>query len=182
MPAIGQKFPEKISAEEFARRKNSKAPWVLRPAVPQDLGQLAQIEPVLFPDEAWDKQLLREEITHVDRSYVVAIEVDEAVDRPGGGYAPILGYAGIMQLGDVADLHTIGSLREGSGIGQALLAWCVEQAQMRGCEQLLLEVRVDNSRAIAFYERAGFETLGLRKNYYHTAQGPVDALVMSREL
>lgn len=191
MPAIGKPLFERISTAEFERRRSSVAPWILRPAAPADLEQLAQIEPVLFPDEAWDKQMLREEITHADRSYVVAVEAGENPSdgaklkpafEPTDTATPILGYAGIMKLGEIADLHTIGTLREGAGIGQAMLNWCIAEAKTAGCKQLLLEVRVDNERAVAFYERAGFEALGIRKNYYHTPSGKLDALVMVKEL
>ncbi len=41
---------------------------------------------------------------------------------------------------------------------------------------MLLEVRVDNTRAQKLYERFGFEPLGFRRGYYQP--GNVDALVM----
>ena len=41
---------------------------------------------------------------------------------------------------------------------------------------MLLEVRVDNTRAQKLYERFGFEPIGFRRGYYQP--GNVDALVM----
>lgn len=46
------------------------------------------------------------------------------------------------------------------------------------CEQLFLEVRVDNLPAINLYNKLGFREINLRKNYY----GDVDALVMERNI
>ncbi len=41
---------------------------------------------------------------------------------------------------------------------------------------MLLEVRVDNTRAQKLYERFGFEPIGFRRAYYQP--GNIDALVM----
>lgn len=46
------------------------------------------------------------------------------------------------------------------------------------CEQLFLEVRVDNLPAINLYNKLGFREINRRKNYY----GDVDALVMERNI
>lgn len=144
--------------------------WRLRPASEDFLEQIAAAELVLFPDEAWDPRMLREEILHPSRRYVLAVE--------SAPPAQLLGYAGIMLAGDVADLHTIGTLREGRGIGRALLAWCEEQAREGGADRMLLEVREDNTRARAFYERAGFGEIARRPGYYRTRRGAVDALIL----
>ena len=45
----------------------------------------------------------------------------------------------------------------GQGIGQALLAWAEERARQLGCCKLTLEVLSNNTRAMASYERAGFQ-------------------------
>ena len=46
--------------------------------------------------------------------------------------------------------------------------------------EVLLEVRVDNTRAQKLYQRFGFEPIGFRKGYYQP--GNVDALVMRRDM
>src|SRR5699024_1087110 len=94
----------------------------------------------------------------------------------------LLGYAGIMLAGDLADLHTIGTRREGEGIGRALLAWCEEQARRGGAERMLLEVREDNSRARAVYTAAGYREIDRRRDYYRIRGRRIDALVMQRDL
>lgn len=48
------------------------------------------------------------------------------------------------------------------GIGMQLLAACIAQARLWGHEDIMLEVRDDNTRGIQFYQRMGFEE-NLRK-------------------
>jgi ribosomal-protein-alanine N-acetyltransferase len=180
--------------------------WSLREAAREDLLEIAEAELVLFPDEAWDVFMLAEEIGHADRRYVVVREDAETgreatgsgheapatghrtgtpargADGSGGGDGPLLGYAGIMLAGDVADLHTIGTLRPGRGIGRAMLGWCEEAARDGGAERMMLEVREDNERARAFYDRAGFAAISRRRGYYRTATGGMDAIIMSKDL
>lgn len=162
--------------------------WTLRPATLEDVEEIAFAELELFPDEAWTVIQLAEEVEHPDRRYVVAVEGDaEPVCSPDGRTLPsrggaLLGYAGIMLAGDLADLHTIGTRREGEGIGRALLAWCEEQARRGGAERMLLEVREDNDRARAVYAAAGYREIGRRRGYYRIRGRRIDALVMEREL
>lgn len=149
--------------------------WALRPATLADVEEIAFAELELFPDEAWNVFQLAEEIEHPDRRYVVAVASADASGE-------LLGYAGIMIAGDLADLHTIGTLREGVGIGRAMLAWCEEQARREGAERLLLEVREDNDRARAFYTRSGYQEIDRRRGYYRIRGRRIDALVMQRQL
>ena len=46
---------------------------------------------------------------------------------------------------------------EGKGIGSALLEKCLELSREVGMKKLKLEVDIDNSNAILFYQRKGFD-------------------------
>ena len=151
------------------------AGWALRPAVLEDVEEIAFAELELFPDEAWNVFQLAEEIAHPTRRYVIAAD-------GAGARGALIGYAGIMLAGDIADLHTIGTRSEGQGIGRALLAWCEEQARRGGAERMLLEVREDNTRARAVYTAAGYREIGRRRGYYRIRGRRIDALVMERAL
>lgn len=48
----------------------------------------------------------------------------------------------------------------GKGIGRALMECCLETAAGHGCDVLWLGVWEHNTRAVAFYERWGFRTVG----------------------
>lgn len=45
----------------------------------------------------------------------------------------------------------------GTGVARTLIDRAVERAREAGCPELTLEVDVDNERAVAFYEKLGFE-------------------------
>ena len=162
--------------------------WFLRPAVLEDVEEIAVAELELFPDEAWSASQIAAEVEHPDRRYVVAVEAEGEPTRSADGRTlrsrdgALLGYAGIMLAGDLADLHTIGTRREGEGIGRALLAWCEEQARLGGAERMLLEVREDNDRARAVYAAAGYREIDRRRGYYRIRGRRIDALVMQRDL
>ncbi|MDN5821082.1 MAG: GNAT family N-acetyltransferase [Brachybacterium sp.] len=151
------------------------AEWALRPATLEDVEEIALAELELFPDEAWNVFQLAEEIAHPDRRYVIAARGED-------GTGELLGYAGIMLAGDLADLHTIGTRQERRGIGRALLAWCEQQARDGGAERMLLEVREDNARARAVYTTAGYREIDRRRGYYRIRGRGIDALVMQRDL
>ena len=52
-----------------------------------------------------------------------------------------------------------------------------------GAQRVFLEVRPSNPRAIALYERSGFNEIGRRPRYYPAADhGREDAIVMAMEL
>jgi ribosomal-protein-alanine N-acetyltransferase len=96
----------------------------------------------------------------------------------------LIGYAVIGLLGGrifpESEVHTIGvdPARQGRGIGYALLRRLLDDADAHG-GPVFLEVRTDNIAARTLYERNGFVTVGLRKNYYRPSGA--DAYTMKRE-
>lgn len=60
--------------------------------------------------------------------------------------------------------------RRGSGLGEAMVTWSVDQAQRRGCRLVQLTTNAERDHARRFYERLGFEPthvgmkLGLTSN------------------
>ena len=73
-----------------------------------------------------------------------------------------------------------GQLRHGGlGIGRALLAELLAEAERRGVRELFLEVRADNPAARGLYASMGFREIGVRPRYYQPED--VDAVVMKRD-
>ena len=66
------------------------------------------------------------------------------------------------------------------GLGTLLMDYLTEYAREYKMELIHLEVRPSNLAAIALYRKAGFETVGCRKNYY--AEDHEDALLMTLTL
>ena len=65
------------------------------------------------------------------------------------------------------------------GLGRDLLEHLIETLETRGVLTLWLEVRASNHAAIALYESLGFNEATIRRNYYPTAEGREDAIVMA---
>lgn len=65
-----------------------------------------------------------------------------------------------------ARLYSIAADPRFAGIGHKLLIAAEAEAARRGSTELRLEVRQDNHRAIALYERSGFRLRDRVKNYY----------------
>ncbi|WP_173405728.1 MULTISPECIES: ribosomal protein S18-alanine N-acetyltransferase [Streptomycetaceae] len=138
-----------------------------------DLDAVTELENDLFPDDAWSRGMFWSELADArhpaaTRHYVVAEEPD----------GRITGYAGLAAVAGTGDVQTIAVARDrwGSGLGARLLTELLRQATAFECREVLLEVRVDNTRAQRLYERFGFEPIGFRRGYYQP--GNVDALVM----
>lgn len=66
------------------------------------------------------------------------------------------------------------------GIANALLEKVIDELRKKGCKSLYLEVRASNISAVSFYEKYGFVSVGIRKNYYTSPKE--DAVVMMLEL
>jgi ribosomal-protein-alanine N-acetyltransferase len=142
---------------------------VLRRMVPADLPAVGMLEQQLFGDEAWSREMLVSELTQLPGRYYLAAD--------DGGV--IAGYAGLLTPGGPeADVLTIAvaESRWGEGIGAALLEALLDEAALRGCREVFLEVRVDNERAKRLYKRRGFAEVGIRRGYYQPSG--TDALVM----
>jgi len=75
---------------------------------------------------------------------------------------------------------------QGQGIAKQLLERFIAFGEQHTAENLFLEVRETNTRAIKLYERAGFSEMSVRKNYYPsddpTKNGNEDAILMGMTL
>ena len=69
---------------------------------------------------------------------------------------------------------------QGTGAGRALMQAAIAHARACGAPNLLLGVSRGNDRAVAFYRRAGFETVGTRR--FQVGEGVYDDLVMALAL
>lgn len=118
-----------------------------------------------------NENILLSELNREMSYYVVIVNNDEIVGY--GGMWEVLGEGHITHvcvdhphrrrgLGDLLMNHLLGRLRE---------------INYFAC---FLEVRESNEGAIALYEKHGFTTIGLRKNYY--SDNKEDALVLWKDI
>lgn len=68
------------------------------------------------------------------------------------------------------------------GLGQRCLAQFEAGARAQGASRAFLEVAASNQAARALYAAGGWTTDGTRPNYYATATGREDAILMSKAL
>ena len=98
--------------------------------------------------------------------------------------ATLIGY-GVLSTG-AGEAHILNvcvdPAMQGQGHGRRLLRRLVDLARWHHAEQVFLEVRPSNPRAIALYRDEGFNEIGTRPNYYPAAKGREDAIVMAMAL
>jgi ribosomal-protein-alanine N-acetyltransferase len=143
------------------------APFHVRAMTPHDVRAVVALERKVFSDP-WPETLFREALR--ETSLTTALVVEDA--------GTVAGYALCTFVSDEAHLENLAVQpeRRGMGMAQALLAALLDLAADRACSYMALEVRAANARAIRFYERNGFQSVAIRKNYYRR---PVeDAIVM----
>jgi ribosomal-protein-alanine N-acetyltransferase len=155
------------------RRAATVAAVVVRRMRWWDIAPVAELERELFPHDRWTVETFWSELAGVPetRYYLVAESLD----------GEIVGYAGLFAARDQADVQTIGVRldHQRTGLGRRLLNSLLDEARQRGCREVFLEVRAENTAAIRLYERTGFEVAGRRRGYYGRG---ADAIVMRRWL
>ena len=136
-----------------------------------DLGQVTRIESRIY-DFPWNLNVFRSCFGSGYEGCV--IELDRR----------IVGY-GIMLIA-AAECHLVNlcvDLRfQGRGLGRSLLRSMLSHAASLGAKRAILEVRPSNSAARSLYLSENFGETSLRKNYYPTAAGREDALVLAKLL
>lgn len=136
----------------------------------EDLPWVFEVERQCYP-LPWSQEGLRQAL-HSGRGFVFC-------DQAG---TP-LGYCFVQAVADEVSLlnFTVKPQWQGQGVGrkalQALLQYLRQQGRF---QQLFLEVRVSNRAALRLYQSAGFNEVGMRRNYYRNADGSrEDAIVMA---
>jgi ribosomal-protein-alanine acetyltransferase len=145
---------------------------LVRAAEPLDVAVVVDLEATCLEQDAWSEGLVREGIVGAlpTIGYLVA-ETDGAV----------VGHAVTSAAGDIAELQRIAvaPAHRRRGIAGQLLEAAVASASRTGADRMLLEVRADNSPALAFYAHHDFVEIDRRERYY--ADGTT-AVVMRRSL
>ena len=145
-----------------------------RAAIQLDLPVLVSMERVLFADSPWSMGQFKEEFKGVPNSRYFLVATNDA-DQ-------IVGYAAVLVVapGVEADVLTVAVLPEYArqGIATHFMNELEKWSKDKQALAMMLEVGVDNSGAIALYEKLGYQTIATRKNYY--GQG-LDAFVMRKE-
>lgn len=110
---------------------------------------------------------------------------EDCISKPYFAYClnqdeQLLGYYIGMKVLDEVTLMDIvvNSSHQGRGLGQILLEHLIDKCNQDNIQQIWLEVRESNAAAIHIYDNAGFILVEQRVNYYPSAKGKEDALIM----
>lgn len=135
----------------------------------EDVAAVATLEAVALGVDAWSESLVEQGIAGTVPTIHYLVVREDGV---------VVGYAVVSVAGDVVELQRIAvdPGRRRGGIATELLDEVVRKARAEGAERVLLEVREDNSGALAFYAARGFAEVARRLRYYRDG---ATAVVMS---
>lgn len=135
---------------------------------------------ILTESLAWDLRREREWIRGFDDSSSV-LYVGEVDGRVVGQVdAHIASYAKARHVSSLGIAIT--KSYRGLGIGRFLMERVLVWMKARGVEKAVLEVFSTNERAIALYQKLGFEVEGARKRHYKIRGKYVDDVMMAKWL
>ncbi|MBQ7562661.1 MAG: tRNA (adenosine(37)-N6)-threonylcarbamoyltransferase complex dimerization subunit type 1 TsaB [Lachnospiraceae bacterium] len=149
--------------EEAGERGN---PVVIRTMTEADVDAVCAFEEAVF-SMPWKKPDFLDMVRRDNLSYLV-------IEKDG----KVVGGAGIREiLGDI-ELTNVAVLPEyrRQGLAKRLMKAVFEEGKRLGGNQMTLEVRKSNIAAIRLYEGSGFQTEGVRKDFYE--KPAEDALIM----
>ncbi len=142
----------------------------LRLAKPDDVDAIAEIEKQSF-SVPWSRELITEELLFPLSLNIVAVSS-----------CKVVGYVLSWLIPPEVHILNIAISPEfrNKGIGKRIMEKLFQVAMERGASKFTLEVRSCNINAIIFYQRFGFVTKGIRRNYYQDTGE--DALIMWKEI
>ena len=117
--------------------------------------------------------------------YQMQVLCAEQNEGQGTGQNKLLGY--FVAMKGFEEVHllniTVAPEFQGRGWGKAMLEALAVWSRGQGANDLWLEVRASNARAIHVYQTHGFETISVRKDYYPDRNSArEDAVVMKLKL
>lgn len=117
----------------------------------------------------WSETMIRD-VTSRGACHHVLMDDDKVV-----GYFYAQNIVGEVTLLNIA----VDPAQQGKGYGKQLIESFLTMCEQVKAESAWLEVRESNTRAANLYEAAGFNEVDRRVNYYPTATGKEDAIIMS---
>jgi len=138
----------------------------------EDLEEVLRIEIDSFEDP-WNREYFVHEVLENRHSRCFCLR------NPG---QMVLGFACTWVVGKELLIHNFAIRRDrrGKGLGSRLLESVLDFGLGAGCRVAQLHVRPSNRPAVGLYRRAGFRTVGIRREYYGVGQE--DAWVLEKPL
>ena len=141
----------------------------IQPAGLRDLGALRKLEHACFEKDAWSLLDLMAVLTWPEVIRLKAVQDGEMVGFVAGDPRPSQDLSWIATIG-------VDPRYQHRGIGRALLRACENQMKF---SRARLTVRMSNEIAISLYEKEGYESVDVWRQYYNDGE---DGLVMEKVL
>lgn len=143
---------------------------IIRPVEEKDLKDIIEIEEDNFID-CWTLKQYDYDLNANEFAFLFAVIHEDE----------LIGYVDFWITFDQATINKIAIKKEYQkrGIGLILLEDTLSRIQSAEVNTITLEVRVSNSKAISLYQKVGFKTCVVKKNYYDDGE---DAYYMIKEL
>ena len=142
--------------------------------LPMDINNLTKVYELELEsyDFPWTKEILRDCILYKYDSFVAVFNDN------------LVGY--IISKITYPETHILNlTVKENfrkKGIGKALIELIISDARLRNSENIILEVRANNTDAQSLYKKLNFEVIGTRKDYYESKNDREDAYVLNLNL
>jgi ribosomal-protein-alanine N-acetyltransferase len=115
------------------------------------------------------------------------VYIKDMLDNPYSYYYKLvfedqlIGYFGLWVIFEDIQITTIAvdSEYQGSGFGKLMIEFIIDLVKSQNAENITLEVRKSNERAINLYQKYQFYKVAVRKNYYEDGE---DAYLMKLDL
>jgi ribosomal-protein-alanine N-acetyltransferase len=142
--------------------------------LPMDINYLTKVYELELEsyDFPWTKEILRDCILYKYDSFVVVLN-----DNLVGYIISKIAYPETHIL----NLTVKKNFRK-KGIGKDLIELIISDARLRNSENIILEVRANNTDAQSLYKKLNFEVIGTRKDYYESKNDREDAYVLNLNL
>ncbi|HDD56710.1 MAG TPA: N-acetyltransferase [Nitrososphaeria archaeon] len=127
----------------------------------KDLDEIYEIEVECFGREAYSKWIYRWLLKDEKTIFLKAVRDDVIL----GFVVGRVERSGKRMVGRIYTINVRPELR-GKGIGKLLMNVIEDSFKREGCEEIILEVAVDNHPAINLYRSMGYDFIGKLENYY----------------
>ena len=134
------------------------------------VAQVAELEKICFGSAAWSENSITSELKNQLSLWLVALDGET-----------VAGYVGSQTVMDESDMMNVAVHPDcrRQGIAEELVNALTDALREKESRCLTLEVRASNEPAKKLYEKLGFVSVGLRKNYYRNPRE--DALILRKE-
>ncbi len=130
----------------------------IRKAKLSDADIISKLEIDIFKNSAWSVNNILYEIRNNSNNIFVVEENNQG----------IIGYIFIRIIKPEAHILNIAVAKDYRriGVGTELFEFGIDYIKKKGCKEVFLEVKENNTAAKRLYEKFGFKKIGIRKKYY----------------